>query len=140
VRQRLAVHGLTRRISLTSRAEQLRLYKNNSDHYGNSYACHENYLMDAGAYTALFGNRSEWISAYIAPFLVSRIVYCGAGKVGAENGSDPIPYQLSQRADFFESLLGLQTTHNRPIVNTRDEPGWRCACWKATLLMPLVWR
>jgi len=100
----------------------LRLYKNNSDHFGHSYGCHENYLMDAGTYAALFGRRREWITALLVPFLVSRIVFTGAGKVGAENGGVRVEYQLSQRADFFEEITGLQTTHRRPIVNLRDEP------------------
>jgi Pup amidohydrolase len=111
--------------ALASRSEQqmeLRLYKNNSDHQGHSYGCHENYLMDAGTYAALFGQRSRWITACLIPFLVSRIVVTGAGKAGAENGEPPVDFQISQRADFLEDLVGLQTTYKRPIVNTRDEP------------------
>ena len=102
--------------------DQIRLYKNNSDHLGNSYGCHENYLMEAGVFELMFGERQDLIFDYVLPFLISRIVFTGAGKVGAENGSEPVPYQLSQRADFFEELIGLQTTSRRPIVNTRDEP------------------
>jgi proteasome accessory factor A len=49
-------------------------------------------------------------------------VFTGAGKVGSENGADPVDYQISQRADFFEEEVGLETTLKRPIVNTRDEP------------------
>lgn len=52
-------------------------------------------------------------------------MYCGAGKVGQENGGDPdspVRYQISQRADFFEEEVGLETTLKRPIINTRDEP------------------
>jgi len=100
----------------------IRIYKNNSDHQGNSYGCHENYLMEAKAYAGLFGNRAHRIYLYLAPFLVSRIVYAGAGKAGAENGAPETRYQISQRADFFESVVGPQTTYCRPIVNTRDEP------------------
>jgi proteasome accessory factor A len=58
----------------------------------------------------------------LTPFLVSRIVVSGAGKVGAENGTEPCDYQISQRADFFETLIGLDTMAKRPIINTRDEP------------------
>jgi proteasome accessory factor A len=50
------------------------------------------------------------------------IVFCGAGKVGAENGTDPCTYQISQRADFFETEVGLDTMVKRPLINTRDEP------------------
>jgi proteasome accessory factor A len=54
--------------------------------------------------------------------LVTRQIFCGAGKVGAENGTDPCTYQISQRADFFETEVGLDTMVKRPIINTRDEP------------------
>jgi len=100
----------------------IRIYKNNSDHQGHSYGCHENYLMDARCYAALFGNRSHLIYLHMVPFFVSRIVFAGAGKTGAENGAQEVQFQISQRADYFESVVGLQTTYFRPIINTRDEP------------------
>jgi len=56
------------------------------------------------------------------PFFVSRQVYCGAGKVGSENRSHPCRFQISQRADFFETEVALDTMVKRPIINTRDEP------------------
>jgi len=99
----------------------VRLIKNNVDYQGHSYACHENYLVDAGFYRGLFGGPAPLLSQLV-PFLVSRIVVCGAGKVGSDNGRTAPTFQISQRADFFEELLGLQTTSRRPIVNTRDEP------------------
>jgi proteasome accessory factor A len=95
--------------------QQLLLYKNNSDGKGNSYGYHENYLM---ARHVPFEALVETLTA----FLVTRQVFAGAGKVGAENGADPCRYQISQRADFFESLIGLDTMAKRPIINTRDEP------------------
>jgi proteasome accessory factor A len=55
-------------------------------------------------------------------FLVTRQIFCGAGKVGAENGAEYVPYQISQRGDFFETEIGLDTMVKRPIINTRDEP------------------
>lgn len=93
------------------------VYKNNSDGKGNSYGCHENYLFDR---ETPFGE----IVRHITPHFVTRQVFCGAGKVGSELGADPesVPFQLSQRADFFEEEVGLETTLKRPIVNTRDEP------------------
>lgn len=94
------------------------LYKNNSDGKGNSYGCHENYLL---AREVPFGR----LAAQITPHFVSRQVYTGAGKVGCEmpgSSFDDVPYQISQRADFFEEEVGLETTLKRPIVNTRDEP------------------
>src|SRR3954462_10771278 len=53
---------------------------------------------------------------------MTRRVFTSAGKVGAENGANPVDYQISQRADFFEEEVGLETTLKRPIVDTRDEP------------------
>jgi len=93
-------------------------HKNNSDGKGNSYGCHENYLL---ARDVPFGR----LVAQITPHFVTRQVVVGAGKVGCELpgvGVEQVPYQLSQRADFFEEEVGLETTLKRPIVNTRDEP------------------
>jgi proteasome accessory factor A len=97
--------------------QEIVIYKNNSDGKGNSYGCHENYLMDRAV---PFGR----IVANITPHFISRQIFCGAGKVGCEAGLGPdeVPYQISQRADFFEEEVGLETTLKRPIVNTRDEP------------------
>ena len=94
------------------------VHKNNSDGKGNSYGCHENYLL---ARETPFGR----LASQITPHFVTRQVFCGAGKVGCElpgRPDDHVPYQLSQRADFFEEEIGLETTLKRPIVNTRDEP------------------
>jgi len=95
--------------------QQLFVYKNNTDGKGNSYGYHENYLV---ARRVPF----EMLVEGLTTFLVSRIIFCGAGKVGVENGTDPCDYQISQRADFFETLIGLDTMAKRPIINTRDEP------------------
>jgi proteasome accessory factor PafA2 len=98
--------------------QEIVVHKNNSDGKGNSYGCHENYLMDR---TVPFGR----VVAGITPFFVTRQLFAGAGKVGCEaaglSGKD-VPFQISQRADFFEEEVGLETTLKRPIVNTRDEP------------------
>jgi proteasome accessory factor A len=93
-------------------------HKNNSDGKGNSYGCHENYLL---AREIPFGR----IVAQITPHFVTRQVVVGAGKVGCElpgTSAVDVPFQISQRADFFEEEVGLETTLKRPIVNTRDEP------------------
>ncbi|MGH9020867.1 MAG: depupylase/deamidase Dop [Acidimicrobiales bacterium] len=98
--------------------EAITLYKNNSDGKGNSYGCHENYLVARGVEFA------EIVRAMV-PHFVSRQVVVGAGKVGAEtdDGLDAAPaFQVSQRAEFFEEVVGLETTLKRPIINTRDEP------------------
>ncbi len=94
------------------------VYKNNSDGKGNSYGCHENYLMDRAVPFA------QVISG-VVPHFVTRQVYAGAGKVGTETGAldrSQVAFQISQRAEFFEETVGLETTLKRPIVNTRDEP------------------
>ena len=91
------------------------VYKNNTDGKGNGYGYHENYLVSR---TVPF----ERFVRALVPFLVTRQIYAGAGKIGAENQTSPCHYQLSQRADFFESLVDLNTMVKRPIVNTRDEP------------------
>jgi proteasome accessory factor PafA2 len=96
--------------------QQISVYKNNSDGKGNSYGSHENYLMDRAV-------PFSRIVQYVIPHFVTRQIYTGAGKVGAEApGADEVTFQLTQRADFFEEEVGLETTLKRPIVNTRDEP------------------
>ena len=95
--------------------ERFLIHKNNSDGKGNSYGAHENYLM---ARSLPF----EEIVRHLTAFLVTRQVFTGAGKVGSENGRPAVSYQISQRADFFEEEVGLETTIRRPIINTRDEP------------------
>jgi proteasome accessory factor A len=104
--------------------QEIVLYKNNSDQCGTSYGCHENYLVAPATFEALVrrGGAPGPAQATLLAFLVTRPLLCGAGKVGAENGTPPVPFQLSQRADFFETLVGPQTTHRRPLLNTRDEP------------------
>ncbi len=97
---------------------ELVAYKNNSDGKGNSYGCHENYLLSR---SVSFGE----MAALITTHFVTRQIFCGAGKVGSEFEGMPnnsVPFQLSQRADFFEEEIGLETTLKRPIINTRDEP------------------
>lgn len=96
-------------------SEQFVLYKNNSDGKGNSYGYHENYMLSRSV-------PFERIVKALAPFFVTRPIYAGAGKVGAENQTSSADYQISQRADFFECLVDLNTMVKRPIVNSRDEP------------------
>ena len=91
------------------------LYKNNTDGKGASYGTHENYLMRR---LTPFAD----IVKGLIPFFVSRQVVCGSGKVGIGTESQRPGFQLSQRADFFETEVGLETTLKRPIINTRDEP------------------
>lgn len=89
------------------------LFKNNTDSAGNSYGCHENYLTsrddDMGAH-----------SAVLIPFLVSRQIYTGAGKI-VQTARGPV-YSITQRADHIWETMSSATTRSRPIINTRDEP------------------
>src|SRR4249920_3315997 len=90
-------------------------YKNNTDNKGASYGAHENYLMRRATPFAD-------IVRHLTPFFVSRQVVTGAGRVGIGQDGREHGYQLTQRADFFEVEVGLETTLKRPIINTRDEP------------------
>ncbi|MGI4895179.1 MAG: depupylase/deamidase Dop [Janthinobacterium lividum] len=104
-----------RRVASTPGLTPVTIYKNNTDGKGASYGTHENYLM----------NRSTSFSdivRHLTPFLVSRQVFAGAGRVGLGQDSAAAGFQISQRADFFEVEVGLETTMKRPIINTRDEP------------------
>ena len=94
---------------------QILLYKNNTDNKGASYGCHENYLM---ARQTPFAD----IVRHLTPFFVSRQVVTGAGRVGIGQDGHEQGFQVSQRADYFEVEVGLETTLKRPIINTRDEP------------------
>ncbi len=95
---------------------RLTLYKNNSDHHGSSYGCHESYSTTREV-------PFEVLVANMLPFLVTRMLYAGAGKVGVEVEPNPrVPFQLSQRADFYMDIMNVETLYRRPIFNTRDEP------------------
>src|SRR5271154_5581127 len=98
--------------------QEVRLYKNNTDFVGHSYGCHDNYLMRRDV---------PWdrIVGDVVPFLVTRQIFAGTGKVGIESESateQPGVFQISQRSDFFQVLVSIDTMNRRPIVNTRDEP------------------
>ncbi|MEO9224583.1 MAG: depupylase/deamidase Dop, partial [Acidimicrobiales bacterium] len=98
--------------------QEIVIYKNNSDGKGNSYGCHENYLMDRSV-------PFHKVVTHATAHFVTRQLFTGSGKVGTEVAglsSRDVPYQLTQRADFFEAEVGLETTLKRPIINTRDEP------------------
>ncbi|HEY6677720.1 MAG TPA: depupylase/deamidase Dop [Actinomycetota bacterium] len=116
--ERVLERSLTELHHVLPPGQRIAIYKNNSDGKGNSYGTHENFLVDRGTPFGI-------IVRDLTPFLVSRQIYTGAGKLGGEAPSDDRDrhrYQLSQRADFFEAEVGLETTLKRPIINTRDEP------------------
>jgi Pup amidohydrolase len=98
--------------------QEVRLYKNNTDFIGHSYGCHDNYLMN---------REVPWdrIVSGILPFLITRQIFAGAGKMGVEAesaSSQPGLFQISQRADFFSVQVSIDTMNRRPLINTRDEP------------------
>jgi proteasome accessory factor PafA2 len=99
------------------------LYKNNVDGKGASYGTHENYLVDR---SVPFAD----LVTFLTPFLVTRQVFTGAGRVGLGQAGQRTGFQLSQRADYIEAEVGLETTLRRPIVNTRDEPHADRARWR----------
>ncbi len=107
----MCAHNLSKRLGTT-----VKVFKNNTDFHGSSYGTHENYLMlRLVPFDAV-------VDAFI-PFLCTRIIYTGAGKVGSEaDAGKGVRYQLSQRAEHFSSLIGTDTQSRRPIFNTRDEP------------------
>lgn len=101
--------------ALLKTGQPVDLYKNNTDSKGASYGTHENYLVDRNT-------PFDDIVDGLLPFFATRQILCGAGKVGIGVDGEQPGFQISQRADFFEEPVGLETTLRRPIVNTRDEP------------------
>ena len=111
------LEGLVRSAEQRLREEGIRgevyLFKNNTDSAGNSYGCHENYLVERD------GDFTKFTDVLI-PFLVTRQVYAGAGKVlQTARGA---MYCVSQRAEHIWEGVSSATTRSRPIINTRDEP------------------
>ena len=98
----------------------LRVLVNSSDGDGHSWGSHLNLLLTRSTWEKIFERRLHYL-LFLASYQASSIVFTGAGKVGSENGAPWTPYQISQRAEFFESLCGAETTHHRPMVNSRDE-------------------
>src|SRR3954462_6685793 len=116
--ERILARSMQAAMQVLPQGQDIVVYKNNSDRKGNSYGTHENYLMDR---TVPFGR----IVTHAMAHFITRQIFTGAGKVGPEASSltsADVPFQLTQRADFFEEEVGLETTLKRPIVNTRDEP------------------
>ena len=106
--------------ALLKRQYRIEVLVNNSDGLGSSYGSHLSFLLSRRTWDAIFIRKLHYL-LYLASFQASSIVVTGQGKVGAENDAPEVDYQLSQRADFFEAITGLQTTYRRPLVNSRDE-------------------
>ena len=116
--ERILVECARRRNLKLPKGQEIRLYKNNTDFVGHSYGCHDNYLMRRDV---------PWdrIVTAILPFLITRQIFAGAGKMGVEGentNSQPGVFQISQRADFFSVVVSIDTMNRRPLINTRDEP------------------
>jgi proteasome accessory factor PafA2 len=116
--ERIMTECARRRNLKMENGSEVRLFKNNTDFSGHSYGCHDNYLIRRDL---------PWdgLVAGVLPFLITRQIFAGAGKIGIEAesfGSQPGTYQISQRADFFQTLVSIDTMNKRPLVNTRDEP------------------
>ena len=104
-----------RAVGLFGERSAMQLYKNNTDNKGASYGTHENYLVDRAV-------PFETLVTHLTPFFITRQIYTGSGRVGIGQIGDTPGYQITQRADYFEAEVGLETTMRRPIINTRDEP------------------
>lgn len=118
---RLARAALSKANERLSDGQKIQVLVNNTDGKGNSYGSHLDFLVARRTWNNIFQRKMHYL-LYLASFQVSSMIYTGQGKVGSENGAPPVPFQISQRADFFETLTGAQTTYNRPLVNSRDEP------------------
>jgi proteasome accessory factor A len=117
---RIAEDARQRAQELLPAGRKIVLIANNSDGQGHSYGSHVNFLVARRCWDDIFQTRLHYLLAF-ASYMVSSIVLTGAGKVGSENGQSQAGYQISQRADFLETITGPQTTYARPIVNSRDE-------------------
>ncbi len=116
--ERILAECARRRNEKLPAGQEIRLYKNNTDFAGHSYGCHDNYLMRRDV---------PWdrIASAALPFLLTRQIFAGAGKMGIEAEgavTQPGVFQISQRSDFFSVLVSIDTMNKRPLVNTRDEP------------------
>jgi proteasome accessory factor A len=116
-----AQHAINARDS----ARKVRVLANNADGMV-SYGAHLNVMVSRQAWENV-ALRKPHYTAWLAAFQASSLPITGQGCVGSANGAPPVSYQLSQRADWFETVTGIQTTYLRPLVNTRDEP--LCGRW-----------
>ena len=100
--------------------QTVKVLANNSDGRGHTFGSHLNFLVTRRCWEHIFRRRLHH-ALHLATYLASAILFAGAGKVGSECGADGVGFQISQRADFFTSLVSSQTTFERPLLNSRDE-------------------
>lgn len=123
-----AFHAMLRLVEKARRRAQAKLPAgqrllvtvNNSDGCSHSWGGHLNIMLSHRCFEELFERKPHQLG-FLAAHLASAIVYTGQGKVGSENGAPAVDYQISQRADFIEKLVGIETTYRRPLINTRRE-------------------
>ena len=114
---------------LRRRGAAARLFKNNVDGKGATYGTHENYLVSRAI------DFDDLVQALV-PLLVVRPLLVGSGRVGIGAVARGADFQISQRADYLEKVVGLGTTVDRPLVNTRDEPHSDPERWRRLHLVP----
>ena len=114
---------------LRRRGAAARLFKNNVDGKGATYGTHENYLVSRAI------DFDDLVQALV-PLLVARPLLVGSGRVGIGAVARGADFQISQRADYLEKVVGLGTTVDRPLVNTRDEPHSDPERWRRLHLVP----
>ncbi|MGB9620482.1 MAG: proteasome accessory factor PafA2 family protein, partial [Armatimonadota bacterium] len=117
---RIARRAMGKANSRRNDGRRIQVLVNNSDGFGHSYGSHLDFLITRRAWANVFHRKLHYM-LWLASYQVSSVIFTGQGKVGSENDSPAVDFQLSQRADFFETLTEVQTTHSRPIVNSRDE-------------------
>lgn len=119
----IIMHQAARAAGAIDGQPELKIYKNNVDGKGASYGSHENYLYPRGW-------KIEDVQQALIPHFVTRQIYTGAGRVGIGVAGATSGFQISQRADYIETDISLETTLNRGIINTRDEPHAEGKRWR----------
>lgn len=117
---RIVTDGLDRANRRLPGGQRIVVLVNNSDGQGHSYGSHLDVLVSRRSYDHIF-NRKLHHQLFLASLFASSIAITGSGKVGSENGQPAVAFQISSRADHLERLCAVQTTFNRPLINSRDE-------------------
>ncbi|MBI4837076.1 MAG: proteasome accessory factor PafA2 family protein [Candidatus Portnoybacteria bacterium] len=112
---------LENHLNENQKGHRVKIFKDTTDRQKASYAGHENYLIHRKSFHLLTDevtNKTLQFASFVGPW---RIPLTGAGKLGSQNDLPPTYYQISQRADWIEKIIGIDTTFRRPLINTRDE-------------------
>ena len=101
---------------------RLLVVKNNVDSTGNTYGCHENYLMLRSTELLIYEHFLRYLSRCLIPFLVTRQIFAGAGRlVSARTGAQDLRFEIAQRSAFIDTTISIDTTRERPIINLGRE-------------------